>query len=241
MKIKQLVKSKLTPSQIDIVKQMFVGSMALISKGMYPYAKFVQTPIKLVRNKQKERRKLEIGPGKTRIQDFETVNVIWSPCTDYIEDASKKLPFQSDSFDLVYGSHVFEHIPWYQLESVIAEWVRVLKRGGELELWVPNGLLIAQTFVSAEVEGTDETEKDGWYKFNSERDPCVWANGRIFSYGDGKGQKSSPNWHMSLFSPRFLEKTMKVAGLENIEVMPANMVRGYDHGWINMGMKGTKP
>lgn len=205
-----------------------------------PYARFLKTPVNLARNRRGTARRLEIGPGVQRIPGFETINVVWTPHTDYVANASKKMPFASETFELIYASHILEHTPWYQLEATLREWVRVLKTGGALEIWVPNGLLIAQAFVDAENGGKNEIGNDGWYRFNPDQDPCVWANGRIFSYGDGTGSKSSPNWHLSLFSPRFLEKVMVNAGLHQIERMDASQVRGYDHGWINLGMKGRK-
>ena len=61
---------------------------------------------------------------------------------DYVYDAGKPLPFEDNTFDLVYASHVLEHIPWYKVEEVVKEWVRILKPGGVLEVWVPDGLKI---------------------------------------------------------------------------------------------------
>lgn len=206
----------------------------------YPYARFVKTPLNLARNRSKGGRRLEIGPGVQRIAGFETINVVWSPHTDYVANASKRMPFPDGTFDLIYASHVLEHTPWYQLVATLEEWVRVLRPGGMIEIWVPNGLRIAQTFVDAENGTSNDIDNDGWYRFNPGKDPCVWANGRVFSYGDGTGRKSSPNWHLSLFSARYLRQLMADAGLQDIEQMDSTQVRGYDHGWINLGMKGRK-
>lgn len=208
---------------------------------MYPYARFVGTPLNLVKNKRKDERRLEIGPGPRRVPAFETINVVWGRDVDYIGDASKKMPFPSGSFVLVYASHVLEHIPWYHAPSVIKEWVRILKPGGSIEIWIPNGLLIAQTFVNAELGVKNEIGEDGWYKFNEHHDPCVWANGRLFSYGDGSGRKNHPNWHMAVYSPRYLRALLMDSGLINIDLLDRSEVRGHDHGWINLGIRGYKP
>jgi SAM-dependent methyltransferase len=200
----------------------------------------VKTARALHRNATNTDRRLEIGPGKERIQGFETLNIIDDGHTDYVRDAAAKLPFPDDTFILIYASHVVEHIPWYQTVSVLREWVRVLVPEGSLEVWVPNGLKICSAFVDAE-EGIDNRiPSDGWYKFNEERDPCKWAAGRIFTYGDGTGQPNHPNWHRSIFSPRYLHKCLKEAGLRHIRELNSSEVRGYDHGWINLGMTGTK-
>jgi SAM-dependent methyltransferase len=205
------------------------------------YAKTISTPFNLRMNARKADRKLEIGPGNERISGFETLNVIWDKNVDYIADASDGLPFEDNTFVVVYASHVLEHIPWYKTEATLKEWFRITQPGGAVEIFVPNGLLIAETFVDAETKSLDRTGSDGWYKFNDRKDPCVWANGRIYSYGDGTGDKGSPNWHLALFSPRYLTCLLQSVGFIDVQFLRSEDVRGYDHGWINLGVSGKKP
>jgi SAM-dependent methyltransferase len=204
-------------------------------------ARWVITRVNLVRNREKIHRKLEIGAGGGRHAGFETLDITARRNVDYIADASKRLPFKDDTFEVVYASHVLEHLPWYRLEQALQEWVRVLKPGGALEIWVPNGLEICRVFVDYETTGEDRTQLDGWYRFNPDRDPCRWAAGRIFTYGDGKGSPAGPNWHRAIFSPRYLKKLLESAGLEDVRRMDRAEVRGDDHGWINLGLQGRKP
>jgi hypothetical protein len=35
-------------------------------------------------------------------------------------------------------------------------------------------------------------------------------------------------------------KCFESAGLKDVRLMDRSEVRGYDHGWINLGVKGTK-
>lgn len=203
--------------------------------------RWLLTPLNCRRNAGRNVRRLEIGPGPQRIPGFETLNIRAGLQVDYVADAARCLPFPDESFDLIYASHVIEHVPWYELQGIVCEWVRVLKPKGSLELWTPNGLEIAKSFVAAETGSASNIALDGWYKFNPEQDPCVWANGRIFSYGNGDGRKDSPNWHMAIFSPRYLQLLMERAGLIDVELMNRSQVRGHDHGWINLGMRGCRP
>lgn len=202
--------------------------------------RYVLTQLNKLKNSKKQTRYLEIGPGPSRIKEFETLNVFWASNVDYVADASKKLPFKTGTFDLVYASHCLEHIAWYQVKDTLCEWVRIIKPGGKIEVWVPNGLEIARAFVDAEDEKDNRIDLDGWYKFNTNKDPCVWANGRIFSYGDGNGTKIDPNWHMCLFSARYLKSLMESCGLMDVVPLQRSQVRGHDHGWINLGFTGTK-
>jgi SAM-dependent methyltransferase len=238
--IKQFLKSSLSANEIDRIKRYRVTANSLFIKSMFSYGRYVKTPLNLINGKKRQNRRLEIGPGAERIAGFETVNVVWGKNVDYVADASKKLPFKNNTFELVYASHILEHIPWYSLKPAIKEWVRIVSPGGAIEIWVPNGLLIAKTFVDAEEGTVNNIGKDGWYKLNDEKDPCIWANGRIFSYGDGTGNKNDPNWHLTIFSPRFLKKLLEDAGLVEIESLTRTEVRGHDHGWINLGFRGRK-
>ena len=184
---------------------------------------------------------LELGPGYNRIDGFETMNVEWTRATDYVHDISRPFPFRDQTFNLIYASHVLEHLPWYSRHSVLAECFRVLRSGGTIEVWVPDGLKICRAFVDAEQHDCREFESDGWQKFNDKNDPAVWANGRIFSYGDGTGNKQSPNWHMTIYSERLLRKTLEEVGFTNVRLLNRSEVRGYDHGWINLGLAAEKP
>ena len=199
----------------------------------------LKTHYRLWEKRNSRNRKLEIGPGDTRIAGFETLNIVPGPTTDYVADAMKPLPFKDNTFEVVYASHILEHVPWYLTHQSLAEWVRILKPGGHLEVWVPDGLKIAKAFVDAE-EGNNYIESDGWYRFNPTKDPTVWASGRIFTYGNGTTDTGHPNWHRALFSARWLKQLFQEAGLVNIRQMTNDEVRGYDHGWINLGMTGKK-
>jgi hypothetical protein len=44
-----------------------------------------------------------------------------------------------------------------------------------------------------------------------------------------------------MFTPRYLRLLFEKAGLTDIRQLNPQDVRGYDHGWINLGMIGTKP
>lgn len=189
---------------------------------------------------------LEIGPGKKPIKGFESLNLDASQRTegkgDHIGDA-RKLPFDNDTFGIVYSSHCIEHIPWDQIKDTIKEWARVIIPGGKLEVWTVNGYTILKSLV-------DYEESDVWNgpplsewknktilaKINN--NPYLWVNGRIMSY-PRSGEYDS-NLHRSILTPKFLKQCFCEAGLTNVRDMDRTEVRGYDHGWINMGVCGVK-
>lgn len=240
LKLKKYIKKTLSKKQKETIKSLVFFLVRIVVPFLNSYGKYIKTPYSKAKNKNKKHRKLEIGPGPNRIKGFETVNILWGRNIDYVADASKALPFPNDCFSLIYASHILEHVPWYKVHSTIREWNRILKPGGIIEIWVPNGFLIAKTWIDAEDGKENLNYLDGWYKFNPEKDPGIWANGRIFSYGDGTGLKNHPNWHLSLFSERLLIKALADNGFRELTVMDRSEVRGHDHGWINLGVRGTK-
>lgn len=204
------------------------------------WAKYLTTRINLLKYEDKSNRRLEIGPGSKRVLGFETLNIVPGKHVDYVLDCTKKLPFKEEIFELIHASHVLEHVPWYMVQQTLNEWVRILKRGGQIEIWVPDAVKICKAYIDAELSENNYIHLDGWYKFNPEKDPCVWAAGRMYTYGDGLGNPKSPNWHRALFSPRYLKLIMDRAGLKDIEDLTREEIRSEDHGWINLGAKGTK-
>ena len=50
----------------------------------------------------------------------------------------RELPFADKSFDRVFSSHVLEHFNRSEWESVLSEWIRLIKPDGDLLLYLPN-------------------------------------------------------------------------------------------------------
>ena len=50
----------------------------------------------------------------------------------------RRLPYEDESVDSVVALDLLEHFPASQTQQVLAEWYRVLKRGGTLTVKVPN-------------------------------------------------------------------------------------------------------
>jgi hypothetical protein len=223
----------------ESIIQKFIKSIRL---GVFIYIyNFLKTTYNINKNKKNKNRKLEIGPGNARLVGFETLNIINSRNTDYIHDISKGLKiFQDSTFEIVYCSHVLEHIPWYNVEIILNDLFRIIKPSGCLEIWVPDGYKICNVLIDFENNGTDNSCLDGWYRFNPEKDPIKWVSGRIFTYGDGEGSLCHHNWHRGLFTEAYLTRILISAGFKSITKLSNNEVRGFDHGWINLGVRAIK-
>lgn len=82
-------------------------------------------------------RYLHVGCGSVILPaPFENLDVRSGPGIQHTA-AAYPLDFSSNTFDLLYSSHVLEHFKRQQTQDVLNDWVRVIKPGGTIRLSVP--------------------------------------------------------------------------------------------------------
>lgn len=173
---------------------------------------------------------LEIGPGLQQLQGPWTTldcqprpGVVDTVC-QWGEDP---LPFASDLFDLVYASHVLEHVPWYRTVDALREAHRVLRLGGVIEIHVPNFDILIQAVT--ERRALDDHAEG---KHNQELHWMHWVAERLFHCGD------ETQWHRACFNSDHLRWCLTRAGFLDIHALDDE--RGHSHGIVNLGMSGVK-
>jgi len=177
-------------------------------------------------------RRLEIGPGHERLEGFETFNVVRTPFTDHVGDA-RQLPFGDGAFDEVYSSHCIEHFEWFEIDRVIAEWSRVVKPGGSLEIHTVNASPLMRALL-----GDVDVQPGRWRSDLHGHDPYKWAAGRILNYR--RGGEGGAHWlHRSILTPEYLHRCFAAAGLVDLEEI-TEPKGAKKHRGINMGLRGRK-
>jgi predicted SAM-dependent methyltransferase len=182
-------------------------------------------------------RRLEIGPGSAPIPGYESLDIVKRPGVTHVGSASKP-PFKDGTFDEVYSSHCIEHVDWWLVAQTIAEWARILKPGGGLEIHTVNAVPLMQAMLEWESTG-DCSRKPGTWKQELHRDhPFLSAQGRIMNYAK-KGDGGTAWQHRAILTPRYLIECMEAAGLT--EITPVAEPKGrHKHKSINMGFRGVK-
>jgi len=94
-------------------------------------------------NLEKAKRGVDIGCGPLdRSEQFPGYDLVRVDIRDDVNPDYRcdvrLLPFDNESFDLVFSSHVLEHLGRSEWEEVLKEWLRILKPGGEVFLVLPN-------------------------------------------------------------------------------------------------------
>ena len=126
------------------------------------------------------------------------------------------LPIPNETFDVVHASHSLEHFKWTEVHTVIDEWTRVLKVGGEIRIAVPNLRYTAKRLL-------DDTliAQDFWVL-----------------YGE---QDYDENIHMGGFTPKMLKSLLESTGCyANITIQEGNIDGPPDGNSWTLMLKATK-
>ena len=158
-------------------------------------------------------------------------------------DVSGPLPYKDNVFVRIMASHVIEHIEWFKTQTVLKEWVRVLKPKGKMTIWTPDMAAVIDVVLRAEMGmeiGPKEIDIHAHMMriYNKGHDPYIWANYRLLSAEDPKAAIQFHKPHRSMFTFRHLKQQMEKAGLKDVRRLDTRPP--YDHGWANMGVEGTK-
>ncbi len=110
-----------------------------------------------------------VGCGNHRLKGFIHIDVDYAKRfkkgeivnePDFICDISEKLPFDTNSVDLIFSRETLEHLTYRELNNHLIEAYRVLKINGKLRIAVPDLDLMVKHFL----EKKEKTlkEKDAW-------------------------------------------------------------------------------
>lgn len=95
--------------------------------------------------------KLHIGCGGRDLgKDWEQIDGGIYPHAKQIMDLGH-LPYEDNTFELIYASHVIEYFDRDEVVKVLTEWKRVLKQGGILRLSVPDFGQLTQLYLNKNV------------------------------------------------------------------------------------------
>ena len=110
---------------------------------------------------------LNIGCGHNYHPDWINLDLYRSQFVKY-HNIKNKLPFSSDSVDVVYHSHVLEHINKFEAEKFIADCFRVLKPGGIIRVVIPDLEQICLEYLSNLAKGFNSNDQSAIlnYKWN---------------------------------------------------------------------------
>jgi len=148
---------------------------------------------------------LNVGCGKRTYKrypvGFECINMDNRsdlPEVDVVGDV-RRICFPDNIFDYVLASDIIEHFTIKETKKLLAEWKRVLKPDGILEIRTPNLKFLAENYMKGLIDINHPYPAD------------------FFSYHAFGGQDYPGNFHYVLFDRSWLSMLCKSCGLKEIE------------------------
>ena len=119
------------------------------------------------------------------------------------------LPFEENSIDIIYVSHVFEYFDREEANDVLQKWKSKLKSGGILRLAVPNFEIYSKLYSNNKIT----------------LDQCLGP-----LYGKWKMTETKTIYHKTTYDFTSLKEKLKINGFKNIELWDWKEV---EHGNID--------
>ena len=164
--------------------------------------------------------RLNLGGGGIRIPSFLSVDLN-DTRADILMDVTK-LNFQDGTVQEIIASHIFEHLNPYKVESILREWLRVLKVGSKLTMEMPDIEQLCARFVTA-------TKAERYGILNA-------IYGSVNTTGEGDPSEiTSP--HLFGWWPESIWDTLHCAGFRSVVFGPER----WPHPESNFHVEATKP
>jgi predicted SAM-dependent methyltransferase len=177
--------------------------------------------------------KLHLGCGKRRFPGYVHVDIRQEINPEVIDDVFKLEKFENDSAEIIYNSHVLEHVDRQGSYEALKRWYDVLKPGGILRVSVPDMEAVFEHYVY-------------------HRDLKILY---AFLWGSQKYEKYDYHYHGWDF--KTLKEAMEMTGFKDVqlwdwrETYPNNEIDDYSRAYLphmdfekgrlmSLNMQGTK-
>lgn len=161
-----------------------------------------------------ERRRLDIGSGKKPTHGHDTLDKNTESTPTYSFDLTMPdWPIQEAIYDEVLLIHVLEHLPMSKVDQVLKRIFRIMKPSGVLRIHVPNGPLVAKTYLA-------------------QPDQLLRLQMTIY----GNEAETDPAFaHKVLYDFSMLRKVLMDAGFAGVEETTQDYEDHHDPHWTWMG------
>ena len=134
--------------------------------------------------------------------------------------------FDDESVDVIYASHIFEHLSEKATRIFLIESLRVLKIGGVLRLAVPDLYKLSKKYLTSYEKKEESASHNFLHSLNLHLkrtdNTSVRSNlNRIINWLQGH-----PHLHKYMYDRYSLEKILHLSGFKNIKIMEAGISEG---------------
>ncbi|MEP6749374.1 MAG: methyltransferase domain-containing protein [Bacteroidota bacterium] len=152
--------------------------------------------------------------GKTITRQFN--KVVYDDSNMVYMNLNKRWKYADNSVDIVYASHLFEHLSLSAAQLFLSESYRVLQTGGVIRLVVPDLYKICKRYIAEYESGDkeDPTEFIMW-AINMHREGQYGAKIGFLKKTVLEGQ-GYPHQHKFMYDEKSLGKKIKEAGFKDV-------------------------
>jgi predicted SAM-dependent methyltransferase len=139
---------------------------------------------------------------------------------------NKYWKFDDESVDIVYASHIFEHLSEKATKIFLIESLRVLKVGGVLRLAIPDLYKLSKKYLNGYEKKEEIASHDFMHSLNlhqrqNDKASIKTRLNRIINWLQGY-----PHLHKYMYDQYSLEKILHLNGFKNIKIMEAGKSDG---------------
>lgn len=116
--------------------------------------------------------KVNLACGTKRPEDFFNIDLYHA--ADLKADISKLDMITDGWFEYALASHILEHFPFSRIMPVLAEWRRIVKPGGMLEVRVPDMHWIAEAYLKGAIDYKSFSRRLYAYEGNGREHRWAW-------------------------------------------------------------------
>lgn len=145
--------------------------------------------------------KINIGCFNKKLPGFTNVDIRDDVAPDIVDDGFKLTKFKNNSVDLIYCSHMFEHLSFEEADNAVRRWYDVLKKHGKLRLAVPNmEAVFAHYFYWKDLKLL-RSALWGSQRHNFDYHKCGWDEKTLKEFLEERGFKNCQIWHPEYTDP----------------------------------------
>lgn len=192
------------------------------------------------KNKIVEKVRLNMGSASKRIDGYLNVDVRKVPDVDIILDLTA-IPYEenfavadtwlledvpkddwTDWVDEILAQEFLEHISFKVVSNVLAEWNRIMKPGGILNVQVPDIGKMCEYYTKKQICQCVPHKARDWNSFSAMR-KCSFCNGKAkvnpdrWRFAFSGAGKHDYDWHKNQFTEESLKSVLKGAGFRDIK------------------------
>ena len=155
--------------------------------------------------------KINIGSNDFHHEGFLNVDIRDVPGVDIVDDVGNLKKIEDNSVSHIIAEAILEHFSYDKTLDVLKCWYSKLKKGGVIEIMVPDGELIFDRYLNGDKQGKESPYYHNWGQlihsmFGSMEYLRKWHGDDAERYG-----------HHTLYSIDYLRKEMEEAGFINIK------------------------